>query len=375
MALLERDAYLRGILEVIPDAVVVIDDSGLIQTFSDAAERIFGYPRGEALGRNISMLMPAPYQERHDRYISHYLDTGEPHILGNGRVIVGKRKDETVFPIELNVAEIHADGRRLFIGFVRDLTERQAVQKRLQELQEELAHVTRLSILGEMASVLAHELNQPLTAIGTYLGAANRLMEGPVTAAVLGPLLNKASEQAFRAGEIIRRLRSFIKKEPTKRALQDVNRTIEEAAALGLIGAKSLGISASLVLAPDVPSIPMDRIAIQQVVLNLIRNAVDAMAGSPTRSLMITTRLASDMVEIGVTDSGPGIAAEIGNRLFHPFVTTKADGIGIGLAVCSTIIENHRGRLWAEANPQGGTIFRVALPITDDLEEQESSSD
>lgn len=359
----ERDAYVRSILEVVPDAVIVIDHRGLIQTFSTAAERMFGYARAEVIGQNISRLMPSPYRERHDSYLNRYIETGERRILGIGRVIVGQRKDGSIFPIELHVSEIHAEGRRLFTGFIRDLTERQATEKRLQELQDELAHVARLSALGEMAAVLAHELNQPLAAISLYLEASRQLLTGVDAPRRLGETLDKANAQALRAGEIIRRMRGFVKKESAEHSLHDINKTVEEAAALALVGAKSLGISASLVLAPDLPAISIDRIAIQQVILNLVRNAVDAMAGSPKRALTITTRTSSGMVEIAVADTGPGLAPEIAARLFQPFLTTKPDGLGIGLSVCRSIAEIHGGRLWAAANPLGGTTFYLALPL------------
>ena len=359
----ERDAYVRSILEVVPDAVIVIDDRGLIQTFSTAAERMFGYARAEVIGRNISMLMPSPYRERHDFYLSRYIETGQRRILGIGRVIVAQRKDGSIFPIELNVSEIHAEGRILFTGFIRDLTERQATEKRLQELQDELAHVARLSALGEMASVLAHELNQPLAAISLYLETSKQLLTSIDVPQQLGETLGKANAQALRAGEIIRRMRGFVKKEPAEHSLHDINKTVEEAAALALVGAKSLDISASLVLEPDLPAVSIDRIAIQQVVLNLVRNAIEAMAGSPRRALTITTRMSSGMVEIAVADTGPGLAPEIAARLFQPFLTTKPDGLGIGLSVCRSIVEIHRGGLWAEANPQGGTTFNLTLPL------------
>jgi two-component system sensor kinase FixL len=188
------------------------------------------------------MLMPSPYRERHDSYISRCIATGERRILGIGRVIVGQRKDGSTFPIELNVSEIQADDRRLFTGFIRDLTDRQATEKRLQELQDELVHVARLSALGEMASVLAHELNQPLAAVSLYLEASKQFLAGIDAPKQLGETLGKANAQALRAGEIIRRMRGFVKKEPAEHTFHDVNKTVEEAAALALVGAKSLGI-------------------------------------------------------------------------------------------------------------------------------------
>jgi two-component system sensor kinase FixL len=360
--------YERTVFEVIRDAVVITDDRGIIEVLSSTAERMFGYTRAEAVGRNVSMLMPSPYRERHDSYIDRYRETGEKRVIGLGRVVVGRRKDGSTFPIEINIGETKAKGRRLFTGLIRDLTERQATLRRLQELQEELEHVARLSALGEMASVLAHELNQPLTAIALYLQTSRQFLAGPHAPRRLGAAIEKAEAQVLRAAEIVRRLRGFVRKEPAVRSFQDLNKTVEEATALGLIGAQSLGISVSLVLASDLPAIPIERLAIQQVVVNLIRNAVDAMAASPTRLLQITTRSAASMIEVIVADTGPGIAPEIVARLFEPFVTSKPDGLGIGLSICRSIAENHRGHLSAEANPGGGTIFRLNLPTAEYLE-------
>jgi len=162
-----REAQLRAILDTVPDAMVTIDQGGAIQSFSNAAERLFGYRADEAVGRNVSMLMPPPYREQHDGYLSRYIVTGEARIIGTGRVVVGLRKDGSTFPMELSVGETRSRDRRLFVGFVRDLTERQESERRLHELQGELLHASRLSELGQMASALAHEVNQPLTAMRT----------------------------------------------------------------------------------------------------------------------------------------------------------------------------------------------------------------
>ena len=172
----EREARLRSILDTAPDAIIVIDDRGIMESFSPAAERLFGISAAEAIGQNVNILMPSPYQERHDGYIQHYLDTGERRIIGIGRIVVGQRKNGSTFPMELSVGEARVNGRRLFTGFIRDLTERQLTENRLQELQTELLHVSRLTDVGQMASALAHELNQPLAAMVNYVQASRRLL-------------------------------------------------------------------------------------------------------------------------------------------------------------------------------------------------------
>jgi len=197
------EAHLRSIIEAAPDAVIVIDEHGLVETFSPTAERLFGYTPAEIIGQNVKILMPSPHRELHDGYLDRYMRTGERRIIGIGRVVVGQRKDGSTFPMELAVGELDADGRRRFTGFVRDLTERQTSEKRLQELQDELVHVARLSEMGQMASALAHELNQPLAAISNYLQAGARLIDSPENMPRVRDVLRKAGEQANRAGDII----------------------------------------------------------------------------------------------------------------------------------------------------------------------------
>jgi len=362
----EREALLRAILETSPDGLITIDEGGLIQSFNPAAERMFGYHPAEVIGRNVACLMPSPYREGHDGYMERYLRTGEKRIIGIGREVLGQRKDGTIFPLELAVGEVGAERRRLFAGFVKDVSARQQAQQRLQELQSELIHVSRLSAMGEMASALAHELNQPLTAIINYAQTARGLVErrpesGP---AGLPSLLEKTVQQASRAGQIIRRLRQFIAKGETERTLEDVNAVVDEASALALVGTAGRGIAARRVLERGLPPVLLDKIQIHQVITNLVRNSVDALEGAELREIVISTRRAGqDRVEIAVADSGPGLVPEVAGRLFQPFVTTKPGGLGIGLSICRSIVDAHGGRLWASDNPDGGAIFHVSLPL------------
>ena len=359
-------ALLRSILDTIPDAMVVIDHTGKIHSFSAAAERLFGYQAIEVNGQNVSILMPAPYRAQHDGYLGRYLATGEKRIIGTGRVVMGQRKDGTTFPMELAVGEVKTDDQPLFTGFVRDLTERQQTQTRLQELQENLLHVSRLRSMGQMAAALSHELNQPLTATSNYLAAAVRLLDAPAPdLARIRHAVTLANQQTQRSGEIIRRLRTFVTRGPVVRAPENPARLIEEASALALLGAKDRAIAVQLVHQGNLPLVVADRVQIQQVLLNLIRNALEAMGDTATRRLTVTAKTCGEMVEISVADTGSGVPPSIGEQLFQPFVTTKDDGMGIGLSVCRTIVEAHGGRIWAEENPDGGTIFRFTLPIAE----------
>ena len=361
-----ENALLRSILETVPDAMVVIDQHGMIQSFSRAAERLFGYEAHEVCGRNVSLLMPSPYREQHDAYLRRYLSTGERRIIGIGRVVLGERKNGTTFPMELAVGEVQQDGARLFTGFIRDLTERQQTQARLQELQENLLHVSRLRSMGQMAAALSHELNQPLTATTNYLNAAQRLLDAPQPdLARIRQALALAARQSLRSGEIIRRLRAFVSRGAVSRQRENVAKLIEEASALALVGAKERGIDVHLNTPADLPPVMVDRVQIQQVLLNLIRNAVEAMESSPSHGLTVDAVERDGVIEVAVADTGCGIPPEIEAQLFQPFITTKKEGMGIGLSVCRTIVEAHGGRLWAGPNPHGGTVFRFTLPIAE----------
>ena len=364
----EREALLRAILETSPDGLITIDEDGIIQSFNPAAERMFGYNAAEVIGRNVSCLMPSPYREEHDGYLARFLRTGERRIIGIGREVLGQRKDGTIFPHELTVGEVKAGGRRLFAGFLKDVSARQQSEQRLQELQAELVHVARLSAMGEMASAIAHELNQPLTAIINYAQTARAVVKRRPgeDAGGLASLLKKTVEQADRAGQIIRRLRQFIAKGETDRALEDINTVVEEASALALVGTRGKGIAVRRVLGEGLPPVLLDKIQIHQVITNLIRNSVDALDGVKQREIVISTRRAGqDSIEITIADSGPGLAPEVADRLFQPFVTTKPAGLGIGLSICRSIVDAHGGRLFASDNPGGGVVFHVHLPTAE----------
>jgi two-component system sensor kinase FixL len=362
----EREAHMRSIYDTAPDAMIVIDEHGIVQTYSAAAERIFVWAAADVLGRNVSMLMPAPYRGEHDGYVRHYLDTGEKRIIGIGRIVTGERKDGATFPMELNVGEVRTPHGRFFTGFVRDLTERQETEARLQELQSELIHISRLSAMGEMASALAHELNQPLSANANYLSGARRMLDsGELDVDRLREALTKATEQALRAGEIIRRLRDFLARGEGERSVESLSKLVREACALALVGAKEDNVRIKYQLDPRAEQVLVDRVQVQQVLLNLVRNALDAMRDyEGRRELVVSTGLHDDdMAILSVIDSGPGLAPETAARLFQPFVTTKAQGMGVGLSISRNIVEAHGGRIWTEPNPSGGAIFRFTLRL------------
>lgn len=371
-ALRAREAHLRSILETVPDAMIVIDEQARIQSFSTTAVRQFGYQPDEVLGENIKILMPTPYSDQHDGYIQRYLSTGERRIIGIGRVVVGRRKDGSTFPMELSVGEMRSGGDRYFTGFIRDLTERQQTETRLQELQSELVHMSRFTALGEMASTLAHEINQPLTAIANYLKGCRRIlqrMEGDQVS-LLRDGVNLAAEQALRAGQVIRHLREFVARGESEHHIEALPKLIEEASALALVGAKEKGIRVAFQFDPGAPLVLADRIQIQQVLLNLIRNAIESMQETPRRELVITTSAwrAEEIISVSVSDTGTGLAPEVAEQLFQPFITTKPHGMGVGLSICRTIVESHGGKIWAESTPGSGTKFTFTLRAVDQEE-------
>jgi two-component system sensor kinase FixL len=363
-ALARSELHLRSILATVPDAMIVIDEHATILSFSAAAERLFGWAEAEVLGKNVDVLMPSPDRERHDSYVSHYVATGERRIIGIGRIVSGQRRDGTVFPMELAVGEAASEGHRIFTGFIRDLTEQQRAELRLKELQSELIHVSRLSAMGTMASTLAHELNQPLAAITYYMQGARDLVGDPGedARAMLVEALDESANEALRAGNIVRRLREFVARGEVEKRVEDLNHLIDEASRLALIGARERGIRSFFDLDRTVKHVLVDRVQMQQVLVNLLRNAMEAMNGCTTCDLVIATaQEPGGMVRVSVSDTGSGISDDMLPKLFEAFATTKENGMGLGLSICRTIVEAHGGRIWAEPRDGGGTIFNFTL--------------
>jgi len=369
----DSDPLLHAIIDTVRDAMIVIDEAGSIQFFSATAERMFGYSAEEVMGRNVSILMPSPDREAHNGYMQRYLETGEPHVIGIGRMTIGRRRGGGTFPMQLSVGEARTETGRFFTGFVQDLTERRETEVRLEELQNELARVSRISEMGTMASSLAHELNQPLAAIANYLEGAISLLGQSDDEDVLmaRAALQEATQQSLRAGRIVRGLRDFIGRGDSEKTIESLGKLISEANALALIGAREQGVEVSMRLDPEVDMVMVGRVQVQQVLINLIRNAIDAMAGSARKYILIQSEpYAHGFVRVGVEDSGTGIETDVAARLFEPFQTTKDTGMGLGLSICRTIVEAQGGTIWVEPALDGGTIFYFTLPRAD-LEERD----
>ena len=362
------EAHLRSILATVPDAMIIIDEMGIILSFSAAAEKMFGYTETEVVGENVSMLMPSPDRERHDGYLKNYRDTGTRKIIGIGRVTTARHRDGNTFPIELSVGEAWVEGQRVFTGFIHDITERQEAQLRFRDLQSELAHVGRVTEMATLASSLAHELNQPLTAIASYCEGAAQLLLGQPGSDELEmarEALKDAAGQAVRAGEIVRRMREFMSHGETERHVESLASLMTEATALALVGSREHGIDVQVNLDPGGDRVLVDRIQIQQVLFNLVRNAMEAMFDSPVRSLSISAAPDGEFVTVSIEDTGTGISEALAPQMFQPFITSKDMGMGIGLSICRTIVEAHGGRIWFEPGSEGGTIFRFTLPLAE----------
>lgn len=361
--LLERDTHLQSILDTVLDATVVIDRHGTMLSFNASAVRQFGYSPEEVVGQNVKMLMPSPYREQHDGYMDRYLATGEKRIIGVDRVVVGRRKDGSTFPMKLAVGEMRRGDLLYFTGFIRDLTEREQSAAMLDQARSELARLARLNELGEMASTLAHELNQPLSAIANYVQGSRRLLQSVDSAPpMLMTALDETAKQALRAGDIIRHLREFVTRGETDKEPHDIKQLIEEAGALALVGSRERGIKSVFDFSQDAGMVLVDRVQIQQVIINLMRNAMEAMRDSPRKELTVRTRTEIDKLVVEVEDTGPGIAEEIAPQLFQPFVTSKASGMGIGLSISRRIIESHGGDLVVASSSEGAT-FSFSLPL------------
>jgi two-component system sensor kinase FixL len=360
-------AELRALLDAAVDAIVMIDDRERITTFNLAAERLFGYQAADVIGKDVAMLMPEPHRSAHHGYVQRYLDTGERRIIGIGREVSALRANGETFPISLSVGEARGPAGRGFVAIMRDLTAQRAAELSARSLEMRLSQVGRFNLMGEMAAGIAHEINQPLSAIATYAQAAKRIMEQeqPDTQTLVD-ICKKIDDQALRAGRVLENLRKFIRKQEIQPEPSDVNRAIGDVLDLIEADARAEGLRVAVQLEEGLPLANANPVQLQQVVLNLTRNAVDAMRDSAgagrERGIAIKTEHIRDGVRISVADHGPGVSRQLGDNIFHPFVTTKRSGLGVGLAISRTIVQAYGGSLTYRDNPAGGAIFVVDLP-------------
>lgn len=367
------EARLFSVLDTAVDGIVVIDERGRILVFNKACEDLFGRTSAEVTGLGISVLMPPEFADHHDSWVSNYLRTGERKIIGIGREVRGRHADGTVFPIELSIGECRTPDGRQFIGIVRDLRSRKAVEQRLNQLQAQLVQMARVNAMDEMGAAIAHELNQPLTAVMLYLQALTRKLAageeaGTIDASLL-EIVAKTRREAERAGAIIQKMRHFVEKREPDRQAVDVAKLIDEALELTLLGHDGAGIEVVREIAPELPPLDVDPVQIQQVLINLIRNGIEAVRERAERWIRIVARIDDGRLLFEVEDSGPGIPKDKVRDLFKAFSTSKKQGLGLGLAISRSIAQNHGGDLLVEPGGGGrGATFVLSLPLETDAE-------
>ena len=363
----QTNSAFDALLDAAVDGIIIIDAQGIVRRFNRAAENMFGYPESEISGSNVSRLMPEPHRSRHGGYLEHYYSTGEASIIGSGREVAGVKKNGETFPMFLSVGEIKGGAEKRFVGIVRDMSDVQAGREQVRQLEEQLLHADRLVILGELTAGIAHEINQPLTAIAAYADAGKKMVSrGPgASGTEINTICERISEQSRRAASVVQRLRKLVRSGAVSKARHNINQIISNTLLLFEFEIKKSNIE--LLFFPDesLDELYVDEIHIQQIMVNLVKNSIDAISESETSSGSIEIRVSSDsgQVLITVTDNGPGIPAKYRDRLFESFFTTKPKGVGLGLSICKTIAAAHGGNLKYEQRERGGSRFALSLPL------------
>jgi two-component system, LuxR family, sensor kinase FixL len=356
--------FVQSIVETMNEIVFRADAQGRWTFLNPAWEAIMGFTVEQSLG-----MLAVDFLHPDDKLSG----TESVAALATGNVSLGRSRRRFVNASGV-LRQMEVSFRPLFNsngvyvgtnGSMRDVTDHEAADAGLKQAQPELIHVSRLSAMGAMASTLAHELNQPLGAVANYARGLKRLLaKGDwKVPAIVADTLVEIDEGVVRAGEIVRRLRALVERGDIDRKFENVPELIRESCGIGLVDAKLRGIDLHFEFDPQALSVFVDRIQIQQVLVNLLRNAVDAMADSKIRQIVISTKLTGVFCEIGLQDSGPGIDEDVRQRLFAPFNTSKQSGLGIGLSICRTIIEAHGGQIWCDDAIKNGTKFRLQLPV------------
>ena len=358
---------LDALMEAAVDAIIIIESDGAILKFNPAAERMFGYREEEVRGRNVSLLMPESHRSRHDGYLSRYADTGKAAIIGKGREEYGLKKNGETFPMQLSVGEIRQEKGSRFVGIIRDLSDVRAAQEQVRQLEEQLLHADRLVILGELTAGIAHEINQPLTAIAAYADAGRSIAERRAEdrSEDMLSICERIGEQSRRAGEVVQRLRKLVRSGTVVKGRHDINQIIDNVLLLFEYEIAKTNTTLNFQPSDALEKLYVDEIQIQQILVNLVKNSLDAIAESGQEKGRIEIRIthSSNEARISVSDNGGGVPEADQGRLFESFFTTKARGVGLGLSICRSIAAAHGGNLQYSAEEEGGSRFTLSLPL------------
>ncbi len=364
---LNRDSTFDALMDAAVDAIILIDRAGIIEHFNRAAVEMFGYAETEVIGRNVSLLMPEPHRGNHDGYLEHYRETGQAAIIGKGREETALRKNGETFPILLTVGEFREPEGRKFVGFVRDMTESRAAQQLVRQLEYQLLHADRLVTLGELTAGIAHEINQPLTAIAAYADAGKSLIDraGDTPREDMHSICERIGEQSRRAAEVVQRLRKLVRSGTVSKSRHNINNIIKNVLLLFEYEINKTNIEIVFTPLEEPLDLYVDEIQIQQVLVNLVKNSLDALthAGPAAGRIKIELKQGGPELQVSVTDNGPGIPSADYDRLFESFFTTKPNGVGLGLSICKSIATAHGGNLKHTKPREGGSRFTLYLPL------------
>lgn len=366
--LVAREAKLNSIFNAAVEGIITINEKGIIESANSAAAKIFNHHANELIGKHVNKLMPSPHNELYDDFLKYYLPNHQTKIIGKIQQLDGRRKDGSLVPLDLSISRYEIDDKLFFTGMIRDVSERKRKELLDKQHLDELAHVTRMGLMGEMASGIAHEVNQPLAAIATYCQVSLSMLNTDEPDLLsLHNVLQKTENQALRAGQIISRMRAFITSNTLQRSTVDINELVDDAMDLARDECQKFSVNCSLELADGLPFISVDRVQIEQVLLNLIKNSIDAVSKLPKdkqRKVSVQTYLREDWkIEIRVKDNGLGINEVEQGKIFTPFFTTKESGMGMGLSICQSLINAHGGELRFCSGKNKGSTFYFTLPI------------
>ena len=364
----QSDNLFDALMDAAVDAIIVIDDHGYIRRFSRAAQKMFGFSQEEVQGRNVSMLMPEPHRHAHDQYLERYRQTRVPAIIGAGRETWGMKSNGVVFPIQLSVGEIKgSEAGSYYVGIIRDLTEQKSSEEQVHQLEDQLLHADRMVILGELTAGIAHEINQPLTAIAAYADAGKTLVArgSEVDLHDIKDIYERIAAQSRRAGEVVQRMRKLVRTGTLSKARHDLNQVIQNILLLFEYEINKSKVDLQFFPEETLQLMYLDEIQVQQIIVNLVKNSLDSIYSTeqPDGQIKVRVERLGKEVAVSVLDNGPGVPANLQKRLFESFFTTKPKGVGLGLSICKSIAAAHGGSLSFFSPPEGGSCFVLKLPL------------